>query len=85
MYKLFSRVVGGLACIVRCLSTHLRETGRSIVTEDGSGDTPGRNALSYIQNLLDVHDQYNMFLEKSFNCDKLFKNAIQSVSPQPSV
>ena len=81
MYKLFSRVCGGLMCVVRCMSTHLRETGRSIVTEDGAGgEAPGRNALSYIQNLLDLHDQYNMFLEKSFASDKLFKNAIQSVS-----
>ncbi len=67
-------------CVVRCLSAHLRETGRSIVTEDGASDSPGRNALSYIQSLLDLHDQYNMFLEKSFANDKLFKNAIQSVS-----
>ena len=61
------------------MSTHLRETGRNIVTEE-PGDAPGRNAASYIQNLLDVHDQYTMFLEKSFGNDKLFKNAIQSVS-----
>ena len=27
MYKLFSRVEGGLACMVKCMSGHLRETG----------------------------------------------------------
>ena len=79
MYKLFSRVEGGLQCIVKCMSTHLRETGRSIVTEEPGSDAPGRNAASYIQSLLYVHDQYNMFLERSFSNDKLFKNAIQSV------
>lgn len=79
MYKLFCRVEGGLQCIVKCMSTHLRETGRSIVTEEPGADAPGRNAASYIQNLLDVHDQYAMFLERSFGNDKLFKNAIQSV------
>ena len=67
-------------CIVRCMSAHLRETGRSIVTEEPGSEAPGRNATSYIQNLLEIHDQYAMFLEKSFGNDKLFKNAIQSVS-----
>lgn len=80
MYKLFCRVDGGLVCIVRCMSAHLRETGRSIVTEEPGSEAPGRNATSYIQNLLELHDQYAMFLEKSFGNDKHFKNAIQSVS-----
>ena len=80
MYKLFSRVEGGLVCIVKCMSIHLRDTGRSIVTEEPGTDTPGRNATSYVQSLLDVHDQYAMFLEKSFGSDKLFKNSIQSVN-----
>lgn len=79
MYKLFARVEGGLANIVKCMSSHLRETGRNIVTEEPGADAPGRNATSYIQHLLEVHDQYSMFLEKSFANDKLFKNAIQSV------
>ena len=80
MYKLFSRVEGGLQCIVKCMSAHLRETGKSIVTEEPGSEASGRNAASYIQSLLDLHDQYTMFLEKSFNNDKLFKNAIQLVS-----
>lgn len=58
----------------------MRETGRSIVTEEPGSEAPGRNATSYIQNLLDVHDQYTVFFERSFASDKLFKNAIQSVS-----
>ncbi|XP_064394633.1 cullin-3-like [Halichondria panicea] len=78
MYKLFQRVEGGLTCVVRCMSSHLRESGRSIVTEEPGADTPGRNAISYIQNLLDLHDQYMVFLEQSFNNDQLFKHAIQS-------
>ncbi len=81
MYKLFSRVEGGLPCIVKCMSAHLRDAGRNIVTEEPGADAPGRNATSYIHNLLELHDQYAMFLDKSFGSDKLFKNAIQSVSP----
>ena len=80
MYKLFVRVEGGLACIVKCLSTHLRETGRNIVTEEPGAEAPGRNATTYVQSLLDVHDQYMMFLERSFSSAQIFKHAIQSVS-----
>jgi len=76
MYKLFARVDGGLQCIVKCLSTHLRETGRSLVTEEPGMEAPGKNATSYIQSLLDLRDRYNMFLESSFNNDLLFKHII---------
>ena len=30
MYKLFSRVEGGLMCMVKCMSAHLRETGDQV-------------------------------------------------------
>ena len=66
--------------MVKCMSSHLRESGRSIVAEEPGAEAPGRNSISYIQNLLDLHDQYMIFLEQSFNNDQLFKHAIQSVS-----
>ncbi len=84
MYKLFHRVDDGLQCIVSCMSMHLRETGRSLVTEEPGGDTPGRNATGYIQGLLDLRDQYNVFLERSFSSDQLFKHAIAAVSGKHS-
>jgi cullin 3 len=81
MYKLFSRVEGGLACMVKCMSGHLRETGRGMVMEEGgSGDAPGRNAGAFVQALLDLRDIYNRFLVESFCSDQQFKNAIASVS-----
>ncbi len=80
MYKLFQRVNLGLTCMVQCMSSHLRECGRAIVTDEPGAENPGRNAISYIQNLLDLHDQYMILLEQSFNNDQLFKHAIQSVS-----
>ena len=80
MYKLFLRVEGGLECIVGCMSAHLRETGRGFVTEEPEGDAPGRNASAYVQNLLDLHDRYVIFLERSFGNNQEFKHAIQSVS-----
>ena len=33
----------------------------------------GQNAISYVQNLLDLKDRYDDFLAKSFNNDKYFK------------
>ena len=81
MYKLFLRVEGGNTCIIHFMSGHLRERGRAIVTEEPGGEsTPGKNASVYVQGLLELRDQYNVFLEKSFNNDQLFKQAIGAVS-----
>ena len=80
MYKLFSRVGGGIPCIIQYLSSYLKETGRGMVSEEpGIENSPGRNAVTYVQNLLDLRDQYNMFLDKSFSNDPLFKHAIGQV------
>ena len=83
MFRLFARVTDGLECIQKAMSGFLRDTGKSMVTEDPSGEGPGRNAVTYVQSLLDLRDQYNMFLEQSFGSHQLFKNAISSVSPHP--
>ena len=81
MYKLFSRVESGIQCIIDHMSAFLRETGRGLVSEDVNPDsTPGKNATTYVQNLLDLRDQYNLLLEKSFNNDSLFRQAIGVVS-----
>ena len=37
----------------------------------------GQNAISYVQNLLDLKDRYDDFLAKSFNNDKYFKQVIK--------
>lgn len=80
MYKLFARVDDGLSCMIKYLSAHLRETGKSVVSEEpGMENSPGRNATVFIQNLLDVRDQYSMFLEKSFSGDSMFKHSIGQV------
>ena len=36
----------------------------------------GQNAISYVQNLLDLKDRYDDFLAKSFNNDKYFKQVM---------
>ena len=80
MYNLFARVDDGLQWMIKYLSAHLRESGRRVVSEEpGSENSPGRNATTFIQNLLDLRDQYSMFLEKSFSGDSTFKHSIGQV------
>ena len=86
MYKLFARVEGGHACMISFMSSHLRETGKALVTEDPGGEsTPGKNASTYIQSLLNLRDQYNMLLERSFDNSQLFKQSIGVVSVEQYV
>lgn len=74
MYKLLSRVVDGLRTTSSCVSQHLREEGKALVTEDEGG----ANALNFVQSLLDLKDRYDTFLYKSFEGDKIFKQMISS-------
>lgn len=74
MYKLFSRVNGGLKTIADCVSAHLRAMGKNLVKEEESGTNP----ITFVQNLLDLKDRFDHFLHHSFNNDKIFKNMISS-------
>eukprot|EP00118_Oscarella_pearsei_P022269 m.254467 g.254467 ORF g.254467 m.254467 type:complete len:627 (+) comp40385_c0_seq6:318-2198(+) len=79
MFKLFGHVMGGLQVMVNCMSKHLREVGLALVNEDESeAAIGGRNAVTFIQNLLDLRDQYGRFLADAFQSDKLFERAIGS-------
>ena len=80
IYKQFSQIDGGLQCFVKCLSSYLRETGWNLVTEEPGMKAPDKNAISFIQTLLDLKDQYDMFLELSFDSNQLFQDAIASVN-----
>ena len=44
----------------------------------------GQNAISYVQNLLDLKDRYDHFLIASFNNDKYFKQ-VSYYHQSPSV
>jgi len=74
MYKLLSRVSDGLRTMASCVSQHLREEGKVLVTEEEGG----ANALNFVQSLLDLKDRYDTFLCKSFVGDKIFKQMISS-------
>ncbi|CAF3505905.1 unnamed protein product, partial [Adineta steineri] len=75
MYKLFERVPNGHLTIADCMSSYLREQGRTLVTENAD---EGKSAITYIQSLLDLKDTFDFFLKNAFNDDKAFKKRINS-------
>jgi len=72
-YRLFCRVQAGLQCIIACVSSYLREQGKSLVTEEEGGKS---DAVQYIQKLLELKDRFDIFLVRSFNNDKEFLKMI---------
>lgn len=75
MYKLLVRVPNGLKTMCTCISGYLREQGKALVSEEGED---GKNAITYVQNLLDLKDRFDHFLHESFSNDNLFKKMISS-------
>ncbi|KAK3922428.1 Cullin-3 [Frankliniella fusca] len=74
LYKLLSRVSEGLKTVSQCVSTYLREQGKALVQEEEGGT----NAITFVQNLLDLKDRFDKFLHESFGNDKTFKQVIAS-------
>ncbi|XP_034230690.1 cullin-3 isoform X2 [Thrips palmi] len=74
LYKLLSRVSEGLKTVSQCVSTYLREQGKALVQEEEAGT----NAITFVQNLLDLKDRFDKFLHESFGNDKTFKQVIAS-------
>lgn len=74
MFRLFQRVKEGLKSMCEAMSVYLREQGKAIVAEDEESE--GKNAITFIQKLLDLKDRFDQFLEKSFNQNILFKQTI---------
>ncbi|KAH9415108.1 Cullin-3 [Dermatophagoides pteronyssinus] len=72
MYKLFSRVENGLTTIITAVSNHLRQEGRSSVSDDGNKEDP----IAFVTALLDLKDKYDIFLNCSFFNDKEFLKMI---------
>ena len=76
MYKIFGRVADGHKTIGECVSRYLREEGKALVTQSTEESSQQINAVSYIQNLLELKDRFDNFLINSFNNDKYFKQVI---------
>ncbi|CAF0923855.1 unnamed protein product [Didymodactylos carnosus] len=75
MYKLFERVPNGHQTVADCMSNFLREQGKALVTENGD---EGKSAITYVQSLLDLKDNFDHFLKNAFNEDRMFKKRINS-------
>ncbi|CAD5111560.1 DgyrCDS859 [Dimorphilus gyrociliatus] len=72
MYKLFARVPDGLKTMMECISGYLREQGRALVSEEETG----KNAIAFVQALLDLKDRFDNLLKRSFANDVQIKQTI---------
>ena len=55
---------------------YLREEGNALVTQATDEQSQQTNAVTYIQNLLELKDRFDSFLLHSFSNDKFFKQVI---------
>ncbi|THU69714.1 hypothetical protein C4D60_Mb08t17290 [Musa balbisiana] len=74
MYNLFRRVPDGLSTIKDVMTSHLRETGKQLVSDPEKLKDP----VDFVQHLLDEKDKYDKIISKAFNNDKTFQNALNS-------
>ncbi|KAF9625970.1 hypothetical protein IFM89_028356 [Coptis chinensis] len=74
MYSLFCRVADGLSTLKDVLTSHLRETGKELVTDPERSKDP----VDFVQRLLDEKDKYDKIIGLAFNNDKTFLNALNS-------
>lgn len=66
MYKLLSRVTGGLSVMCDAVSSHLRERGRALVE-----DQEGTNAITYVQ-VISIMSLLTFFVNRIFNIFHVF-------------
>ncbi|KAK9152548.1 hypothetical protein Sjap_000028 [Stephania japonica] len=74
MYSLFRRVPDGLSLIRDVMTSHIRDTGRQLVTDPEKS----RNPVDFVQRLLDEKDKNDKIISMAFNNDKTFQNALNS-------
>lgn len=74
MYNLFRRVPDGLSTIREVMTSHLRETGKQLVTDPDKL----RDPVDFVQRLLNEKDKHDKIISAAFNNDKTFQNALNS-------
>jgi len=74
MYNLFRRVTDGLLKIREVMTSHIRESGKQLVTDPERLKDP----VEFVQRLLDEKDKYDKIINLAFNNDKSFQNALNS-------
>ncbi|XP_010661050.2 cullin-3B isoform X1 [Vitis vinifera] len=74
MYSLFRRVPNGLFIIRDVMTSHIRSTGKQLVTDPERLKDP----VDFVQRLLDEKDKNDKIINLAFNNDKTFQNALNS-------
>ncbi|CAK9186111.1 unnamed protein product [Ilex paraguariensis] len=74
MYNLFRRLPNGLSIIRDVMTSHIRETGKQLVTDPERLKDP----VDFVQRLLDERDKHDKIMSLAFNNDKTFQNALNS-------
>ncbi|MCI52469.1 cullin-3, partial [Trifolium medium] len=65
MYTLFRRVTDGLLKIREVMTSHIRESGKQLVTDPERLKDP----VEFVQRLLDEKDKYDKIINLPFNND----------------
>ncbi|KAL3622406.1 Cullin-3A [Castilleja foliolosa] len=74
MYNLFRRVPDGLSTIRDVMTSHIRETGKQLVTDPEKS----KNPVEFVDTLLVKRDKYDKIINFAFSNDKTFQNALRS-------
>ncbi|KAI3931340.1 hypothetical protein MKX01_040257 [Papaver californicum] len=74
IYTLFRRVPDGLSTIRDVMTSHIRETGKQLVTDPERLKDP----VDFVQRLLDEKDKHDKIISSAFNNDKTFQNGLNS-------
>ncbi|KAI8541639.1 hypothetical protein RHMOL_Rhmol08G0077600 [Rhododendron molle] len=74
MYSLFRRVHNGLSIIRDVMTSHIRDTGKQLVTDPERLKDP----VDFVQRLLDEKDKHDKIISLAFSNDKTFQNALNS-------
>ncbi|KAL6960751.1 Cullin-3A [Sarracenia purpurea var. burkii] len=74
MYSLFGRVPNGLSTIRNVMTSHIRDTGKQLVTDPERLKDP----VDFVQRLLNEKDKHSKIICLAFNNDKTFQNALNS-------
>ncbi|TVU42989.1 hypothetical protein EJB05_09418 [Eragrostis curvula] len=74
MYSLFHHVAEGHSTIRSVMASHIKETGKSLVTDPERLKDP----VDFVQRLLNEKDKYDNIINVSFSNDKSFLNALNS-------
>ncbi|XP_057777170.1 cullin-3A-like [Salvia miltiorrhiza] len=74
MYNLFRRVSNGLSTIRDVMTSHIRDTGKQLVTDPEKS----KNPVEFVETLLEKRDKYDKIISSAFSNDKTFQNALSS-------